>query len=367
MIDRIELRNLKCFAELAVPMSQLTLLAGANATGKSSLLQSLLLLRQSYDLGLLADGRLGLNGNLTQLGRAADALHVDAEDEVIAITLEESGSRLNWSFAYDRNSDVLRAHEAVAREDLENSAIFGAGFRYLQAERLGPRVTAPVSEFEVHERASLGTQGEYTAHFLARYGEDSAPNEKVVPSNSSSGSIRSATEAWMREIAPGVRINVTPHPAMDVMQLQFAFERTGDVTNAFRPPNVGFGITYALAPVVALVSAEPGDILLLENPEAHLHPHAQTTIARLIALTASAGVQVIVETHSDHILNGFRVAVVDGALPPEALGIRFFEWEGGRQPVMRSPVMDDSGRLNVWPHGFFDEWDNSLEALIGGS
>jgi predicted ATPase len=367
VIDLLELRNLKCFAQLTVPLSPLTLLAGANATGKSSLLQAFLLLRQSYDLGLLGEGRLGLNGALTQVGRAVDALHADAEEETISITLEEAEARLHWSFAYDRNADVLQAHEAVLREDLERSALFRPGFRYLQAERLGPRVTAPISEFEVHERASLGTQGEYTAHFLARYGEENAPNESVIPSSATSGSIRAVTEAWMREIAPGVRISVTPHPAMDVMQLQFAFERVGDVTDAFRPPNVGFGVTYALAPIVALVSAHKGDVLLLENPEAHLHPQAQTKVATLIALAADAGVQVIVETHSDHILNGFRVAVVDNVIPPEAIGIRFFEWGGGRQPAMRSPTVDTAGRLTEWPRGFFDEWDKSLESLLGGS
>jgi predicted ATPase len=62
-------------------------------------------------------------------------------------------------------------------------------------------------------------------------------------------------------------------------------------------------------PVVACLAASPGSLLLLENPEAHLHPRGQTAMAELIARTAAAGAQVIVETHSDHVLNGVRLAV----------------------------------------------------------
>lgn len=74
----------------------------------------------------------------------------------------------------------------------------------------------------------------------------------------------------------------------------------------FTAQNVGFGISYVLPIVLALVKAKKGELIILENPEAHLHPRGQRKMGELIARAAQGGVQVIVETHSDHILNGIR-------------------------------------------------------------
>lgn len=77
-------------------------------------------------------------------------------------------------------------------------------------------------------------------------------------------------------------------------------------TNAL---NMGFGVSYSLPIIVALLSAREGDILVLENPEAHLHPRGQRKIGELVALAAANGVQIFMETHSDHVLNGIRLSV----------------------------------------------------------
>ena len=107
--------------------------------------------------------------------------------------------------------------------------------------------------------------------------------------------------------------------------------------------------------------------MLIENPEAHLHPKGQFMMGELIARAASAGIQVIVETHSDHVLNGIRVAVHDKVINPDSLKIHFFsrlEEAGRMKSKVESPVIDKNGRLDQWPEGFFDEWDKSLERLL---
>jgi len=106
---------------------------------------------------------------------------------------------------------------------------------------------------------------------------------------------------------------------------------------------------------------------LLENPEAHLHPRGQSQMGNLLAQAAAQGVQIILETHSDHVLNGIRLAVHDGKLDPDATRLHFFqirESQGQFVSEVVSPQMNRRGKLNKWPDGFFDEWDNSLESLL---
>jgi predicted ATPase len=118
---------------------------------------------------------------------------------------------------------------------------------------------------------------------------------------------------------------------------------------------------------VAILASEPESLILLENPEAHLHPKGQAKMGELLALAASCGIQIVVETHSDHILNGIRLAVHAGKLDPNDVQLHYFqrqETRGESKTEVISPRMDRNGRIDNWPDGFFDEWDKSLEALL---
>ncbi len=174
-------------------------------------------------------------------------------------------------------------------------------------------------------------------------------------------------EAWLGEVSPGVRIQADPHRALDAVQLGFAFDGPHGGTRAYRPMNVGFGLTYALSVVIAALSARPGSLLIVENPEAHLHPRGQVKVTELLVRAAAAGVQVIVETHSDHVLNGLRIAVHGGVLAPECAVIHYFERRRTEERIyhaLTSPKIDSDGRIDPWPQGFFDEMELSLDRLL---
>lgn len=167
----------------------------------------------------------------------------------------------------------------------------------------------------------------------------------------------------MGEVSPGTRIKITPNPGMDLMSLQYSY----GLSKPYRATNVGFGVTYTLPILVAVLSSEPDTLILVENPEAHLHPKGQAKMGELLALAASCGVQVVIETHSDHILNGIRLAVHGGKLDHKDVQLHYFqrqEKEGQTVTEVISPCMDRNGRIDQWPDGFFDEWDKSLEALL---
>jgi predicted ATPase len=162
-------------------------------------------------------------------------------------------------------------------------------------------------------------------------------------------------------------LHIGEHRNLDAVQLRYSFAGDAGGTNEYRATNVGFGLSYTLPILIGILSARPGGLLLIENPEAHLHPRAQVCLARMLALAAAAGVQVIVETHSDHVLNGIRLAVHDGELPAESACIHFFErrtTETGTRSVCTSPTLDGDGRLDPWPSGFFDEMEVSLARLL---
>ena len=174
----------------------------------------------------------------------------------------------------------------------------------------------------------------------------------------------------MGDVSPGTAIQARSYGEMDLMHLSFGFERAdtaGDV-RYYRSTNVGFGLTYILPVLVALLSSSAGALVLLENPEAHLHPRGQSQAGELIARAASAGIQVIVETHSDHILNGIRVAVKRGLASPEDIALHYFQLPAEYSDMsgieVISPQIDRDGRLDKWPEGFFDEYGKSLSRLL---
>jgi predicted ATPase len=170
----------------------------------------------------------------------------------------------------------------------------------------------------------------------------------------------------MREFFPGCGLDVQPVPNANQVSLGL---RTSDATTYHRPQDVGFGLTHVLPILTAALAANSANVLLIENPEAHLHPAGQSLMGQFLARVASAGVQVLLETHSDHVLNGVRRAVRDSMLAPHDVAIHFFQERdraaanGSSQVV--SPQIDSQGNIDHWPEGFFDQLDKDMSYFAG--
>lgn len=184
--------------------------------------------------------------------------------------------------------------------------------------------------------------------------------------------------AWLDEISPGARFCVDRVKLSDDEEsyvVKIGFGEESDMQQ-FKPQNVGLGISYVLPVLATLLTALPDAIIIIENPEAHIHPRGQAKLGELIARAVAFGVQLFVETHSDHVINGVRVAVRDGILKPEDVNISFFERkphrvlgpDGEIYTEIYSEVnpisVDQNGMLSDYPKGFLDEWDNQLEELM---
>lgn len=396
MIDRLTLRNYKAFQDAGIPLGPLTLLTGLNSSGKSSVLQSLALLRQSYESGdlmlstLTDDEREAgrrtdlsgrgflLNGELVGLGTGEDALHEDftgAAPGRIGLAVDEGPYHYGWTAAAEPEQNFLPLVEAHLPDTSEGRlerptgpeattpAFFTAPFQYLHADRISPAEFYPRDHQVAIGRGFLGVRGEHTVNFLHHHREDTVPDGPLRHPKVASDDLIAQTAAWMGDLCPGVDIEAEIIKGTDAVRLSYGFPGTIGRTNRRRPSNVGFGLTYVLPVVVACLSARPGSLVLLENPEAHLHPQGQTRMAMLAASAAAQGAQVIMETHSDHVLNGVRLAVKQGRVAPDQVLLHFFRGNGTGVEVV-TPRVNTDGRIDQWPTGFFDELENTLDQLI---
>lgn len=272
MICSIRLKNFKPFEEQFLHFRNLTLLSGLNSTGKSSVLQAFGLLRQAYQQDLLPMRGLALNGELVCIGTAQDALFQGAQDDSISFELIwEDGKKGIWVFNYNPAGDVLTLTSEPAPLDVYKSNLFNDNFHYLQAERVGPRTYFEISDYQVRQHQQIGSRGEYTAHFLSVYRDKEIPISRLSHSLAKSLNLRDQVEAWIGEVSPGTRIEIQSNPDMDLVSFQYSY----GLGNPHRATNVGFGITYTLPIIVAILASEPGTLILIENPEAHLHPKGQ--------------------------------------------------------------------------------------------
>lgn len=170
----------------------------------------------------------------------------------------------------------------------------------------------------------------------------------------------------MASFFPGCVLTIERIPRTDTVALGI---RLSSSTDFHRPTHTGFGLTQVLPIVVAALSAKAHDLLLLENPEVHLHPAGQAQIGGFLAEVAAADVQVVIETHSDHVLNGVRRAVKNGTLASQATALHFFrkreESRGAERPQVETPLLDDRGNIDKWPDGFFDQFDTDMSYFAG--
>lgn len=369
MIQKIEADNFKCFEHISLELSGLNLLSGINSMGKSTLVQMFLLLRQSYEQNALEKG-IYLNGKYTNLGVGKDVLYTDAKENKMSILIEDEQSCIHAEYDYNGVADFLKLRSIINKNAVKNINLFDNGFHYIAADRLGPQSSYEKSYYEVWENKQIGNHGEYAVHYLQTHELEDVENVNVLYEGEENIRLLKQVECWMGEITPGISLRMEEYGHSN--RIGLTVHQEGNIgADYFTAQNVGFGISYVLPVVLSLLKAKKGDLLIVENPEAHLHPKGQRKMGELIARTAQGGVQVIVETHSDHILNGIRLCAKNGRVNPEIVRLYYFtrqkKEEGGEHkttPIVENPILNTDGRLSFWPKGFFDEWDKAIDDLF---
>ena len=355
--------NFKLFKEKTTfdHLKKINLLTGVNGRGKSTFLQTMLLVKQTL-LQSTSVKRLVLNGDYVSLGNALDVKNEEtSRDEPIVFTYVVKGREYVYTYqANERDNQILEA--AGMEPNVKNVGLDKV--QYISAERIGPRLQyiKNSSDFVV------GAKGEYAVDVLAR----AIKNEEVIPElfvkmiaalfsedeNEIERGINEQVEFWMSKMFGRTVIEVQSidEANIDVIKLSALKSRES------KPTNVGFGYSYAFPILVAGLTSKGGDLLIIENPEAHLHPSAQSVIARFLACVAMQGVQVFIESHSEHILNSLRVMIKQNHIVNEDVKVLFFDSEYPNH--FKSIPIDKMGRLPEWPNGFFDQAEKDLNILL---
>ncbi len=412
MITSISLTNFKCYGETTTfPLSKINLLTGINGKGKSSFLQSLLLFRQSVEHDANTTS-LYLNGTCVNLGAFENVKnafrpnsqpiyfwftvlnpinytelkfyydfvqnHKDERNAILArFTLESSQKIIidksepdlrkkgNW---YRLESVDIQSFKNLLSENLEikppylekqslNDYLDFKKIHYVSADRLGPQEYYPKNN--LGDFVHVGKKGEYVADVLSFHQKQQHTIPHTELALSKDYRLQIQVGQWLSYIldTENVSIILNDYPAY----LDIAFKMG---TKTYTPPNVGFGYSYILPIIVAGLVAKENENLIIENPEAHLHPRAQSRLAEFLARVASMGVQVFVESHSEHILNGIRIATLksDIELTNDDVSILYFQ-ENENQPFVQLPIEKD-GSIKNWVDGFFDQQEIDLAELF---
>ncbi|MDM8550940.1 AAA family ATPase [Desulfobacterales bacterium HSG2] len=336
MLTEIRIKNFKCFKdEIIVPAERINLFTGLNGRGKSTVFQPLLCMKQSCEKSKTTD-RLFFNWSCVELGSFGDVKNVSTpRDEDIVFTFEfktEDGYFVaSYYFKEDEQDDLsvpVRSVEVegelkgktfeisllnidemavIEKKSIKESFynlffdyerfddpelsfvggnIFNIGrIHYISTDRIGPGDYYPRESFP--DFPNVGPKGQYVVEVLAKTGDRQAKSPLCLR-KSEPATVMYQISAWMEYIFNGGRVDIKPIEA-NIISMRMNADSS---KNPFKPVNVGFGYSYLLPIVVSGLIAEPGDILIVENPEAHLVPSAQSRIANFLARVSRTGVQV---------------------------------------------------------------------------
>ena len=374
----LKAQNFKCFVDSSIVLNNLTVFAGANGNGKSTAIQALLFLRQTIedvfrvdsDYYLFQDCEINLNiplnsRYLLNLGNSSLLLNRNSNSNEINLGLFDETNEFLVDYFVDNEAQNLYilAKKCHILEN-PNFPIFKREFYYLNAERFGPRISQNINHFDY---LNTGYQGEYVAQVISEKGGLTSVEQNRLFDANVKGVFEKGLEnqvnQWLNYIMPGTRIKASQNPTTLSSQIQIENYLTrGEPTSA---TNVGFGISYVLPIIVSGLIAKKDSFFIVENPEAHLHPSAQTRIGEFLSIIANSGVNVVIETHSDHLINGIQLAVVKSKILNDKVSINYFSSSESSLEPNHVPIsINPKGELTDWPKGFFDQTQMDYSELF---
>ncbi len=365
MIDNITLEGFKCFCdETIIPLSQITIMYGKNGRGKSSAVQSLLLLGQTMRVNNSLENLL-LVGDFVGLGAFDDVKNIKSADDEFKISLANTEDRVNMSFcSYPNKVQLAKLNGLVVNNvDRFNTKTDEAGKAKAESKSVGATSDAILLQnLKSMQYVTAGRLGPVNS--VVR--NDSLPEDWIgvngenvinVLSNQDSNFIVDVQKA-LSKVLSGATIKI-----INEAERIELFLNSHDGSETFKPVNVGFGYSYVLPVIVAALMAKEESLLIIENPEAHLHPAAQSRLMKFLIETAkNKKLQLIIESHSDHVVNGMRIAMKEKLLSPKDGHIVYFSDEEDNQ--IQVITSDVNGTLSDYPDDFMDEWTSQMLKLV---
>lgn len=364
MISRIKILGLKSIANLDINCSKLNIIAGTNSSGKSTLLQAVLLFFQTYTSSTATFTiPVGLNGSLVSLGEFRENKSFNVTDSKIVIKLKFSNisKELEVSFKEDENLQCIYEDNSEEGEELidilescsdDNDEYMVDNLKYLSCNRIGVQDVFNKN----YTSEDLGQNGEYAIYYLEQ--NKTQVIDKDLIKDTSSETLSSQVNYWLKYIVDAT-ISTEDIIGTDIIKASYSVGNG----RASRPKNVGSGISYLISILVLCLSAEKNDILIIENPEIHLHPRAQSKLCEFLYFVAKSGRQIFLETHSDHIFNGIRAGIATSEMESKDITVNFLNLNNG---CTENTVIEfgKRGRILNYTDGLFDQFDLDLNKML---
>lgn len=345
MLKTLQLQHFKCFENITVDFGKITLLSGINSSGKSSAIQGLLLIDNT-----LKNYNRRLNNDWLNLGTFEETRNFITRTDKFSITAHsDDDNTINLTYSEDT-------------ENIKEAGIIGvSGFEmpelyYLSAHRIGPQ-----NSYSKNFNPSniIGEKGEFVFDLLNKYKSNLVQQNRIA--DNVSYTLEYQVNFWLQKITR-VKIDVEDLGITNLVSANYTFNRN---TRKVRPYHIGAGISYLIGILVLGLYVNEGSILIIENPEIHLHPKAQSDLADFLCFIANAGVQVIIESHSDHIFNGIRKSVFRKTISNNDAKIHFFKMNENNLSENHLIKLSENGKILNYQEGLFDQFDNDLDELLG--
>lgn len=372
MIDKIRIVALKSIKDLTVECKKLNLLVGTNSSGKSTFLQALLLSAQQE-----------LNGKYISIGDFREVRNYYMPNNSIRIeVLEKDKTKPAWiEFSEDKENekcnvrsyyDDMSPLEVFDDEytDLEQSELpLGEiGFHYLSCHRIGVN---DIYAKNMLDASDFGIDGEYALAYLLKNESEPISEKLVVKKTDVTNSLLEQVNFWLDYIV-GTTLYISDLKKTNYLQVKYNNNPANSTSEALycRPVNVGSGISYLISIIISCLGAEDDSIIIIENPEIHLHPKAQSRLCDFLFFISQSGRQLFVETHSDHIFNGLRVGIANKKVLQEDVSINFFAMNEQYETQCNPIIIKDYGKIigtndEMDINDLFDQFEIDLNKMLG--
>lgn len=336
MIKNIKIEGLKCLDKEELEFNNLTLLAGKNSVGKSTVIQAILAMEQ--------EGNNPFCGPYMNIGKINELKNKYVGSKEIHIVI-------NDQFSKTMLDDKTPAQCVGKLSDELN-------VRYLSADRIGVRDTY---EMTMDHGSEIGVRCEYAYQYLVLHDADKWEESELVYDNQSKLTFGGQVDYWLDRIL-GYTIKAEEIERTELIRVSFGTRGLG---NNIRPKNVGTGVSYIAEIIIGALSCKVGDALIIENPEIHLHPSGQSDFMLFLCFLAEKGIQIIVETHSDHIYNAVRKYICEDVIDCDNTTVYFFEKRKDGTGLPVKILIDENGKPNQSRDGFFDQTKKDLDVILG--
>lgn len=380
MIDKVHIEALKSIKNLTVQCTNLNLLVGTNSSGKSTFLQALLLMAQND----VED--VGLNGKLAALGDFREVRNYYMPNQSIKIEVWRDGKKKpawiefkedkeNESYTQLTSSDKYMKMEIPdimnpLNYDSEEARLLEEkyDFHYLSCHRVGANDIFLKNMFNDYD---FGIDGKYAFAYLLKHESDPLDESIVVKNEEITNSFLEQVNYWLNYIA-GTTLYINDLKKTNYLQVKYNNNPANASSEALycRPVNVGSGISYLISILIMCLGSEEKSVIIIENPEIHLHPKAQSRLCEFLYFISISGRQLFVETHSDHIFNGIRVGISTGKMDRNKISVNFFamskQYETQCNPILfkeYGKIVGTNEEMSI--DDLFDQFELDLDKMLG--